>query len=462
LPGFPANGTNYDALRLIATDPLGNNLYTWTWPLHTPAQIHDRILGAVSLSAPVISAGSSATEIIVTNGPRIFHFSNTSGLLNSLSVSNQPVSFTNGPVLVTGSWGAVTLTNYSDGTNYIIMANDPASSPNAFQWCLRPDGWLKLVYVYTLTGSNSFMGITFNYPSNQVTGMSWLGRGPYRVYKNRIAGQEVFVHTKFYNYTWTGQGTLIAPATTPWVYPEFEGYHGQLNWATLQTTEQPVTFVTTSSNLFFCVLTPPRTDVANINPAYPPGNISILDGIAPQGTKTQSPSSYAPSSALNAATGLYSNAVDFFFGSLPPSGADRDGNGLIDAWELQYFGALGQNPAAPGANGVSLALANAFGLSPTAADPNASRLPHAAPGSVTPIALVYRVPVAQLDYFNFVPQITDDLLSPWLGTDLYPQYFLTSTFLTNGTENAYVVQPNLANWLGNTNHLFLRLRINPK
>ena len=144
LPGFPANGTNYDALRLIATDPLGNNLYTWTWPLHTPAQIHDRILGAVSLSAPVISAGSSATEIIVTNGPRIFHFSNTSGLLNSLSVSNQPVSFTNGPVLVAGSWGAVTLTNYSDGTNYIVMANDLASSPNAFQWCLRPDGWLKL------------------------------------------------------------------------------------------------------------------------------------------------------------------------------------------------------------------------------------------------------------------------------------------------------------------------------
>ena len=61
------------------------------------------------------------------------------------------------------------------------------------------------------------MGITFNYPSNNVTGMSWLGRGPYRVYKNRTIGQEVFVHTKAYNYTWTGQGTLIAPTTTPWV-----------------------------------------------------------------------------------------------------------------------------------------------------------------------------------------------------------------------------------------------------
>jgi hypothetical protein len=462
LPGFPASGTNYDALRLIATDPLGNNLYTWTWPLHTPAQIHDRILGAVSLAAPAISAGASATEIIVTNGPRVFHFSNTSGFLDRLTVSNQPVSFTNGPVLVAGSWGGVTITNYSDGTNYIIMANDINSSPNAFQWRLRPDGWLTLTYLYTLTGSNNFMGITFNYPSNQVTGMSWLGQGPYRVYKNRTAGQEVFVHTKFYNYTWTGQGTLIAPGTTPWVYPEFEGYHGRLNWATLQTTEQPVTFATTSSNLFFCVLTPPVTDVANINPAYPPGNLSILDGIAPQGTKTQPPSSYAPSSALNSATGLYSNTVDFYFGPVPPSGADRDGDGLIDAWELQYFGKLGLNPDAHGANGVSLALDNAFDLSPTNADPNASRLPKAAPGTVTPIALAYRVPVSQLNDFNFVPQITDNLLSGWLSADLFPQYFLVSAVPANGSENAYSVQPNLVNWPGNTNHLFLRLRIDEK
>ncbi len=30
LPAFPANWTNYDALRLTATDPFGNNIYTWT------------------------------------------------------------------------------------------------------------------------------------------------------------------------------------------------------------------------------------------------------------------------------------------------------------------------------------------------------------------------------------------------------------------------------------------------
>jgi autotransporter-associated beta strand protein len=463
LPGFPVNGTNYDALRLTAADPSGNNLYTWTWPLHTPAQIHDRLLGAVSMSAPAISAGTNASEIIVTNGPRVFHFSRTTGVINSLTVSNQNVSFTNGPVLLANSWNITSITNYSDGTNYFIMANNLNSSTNAFQWSLRPDGWLKLTYVYTLTGSNSFMGITFSYPSNNVTGMSWLGRGPYRVYKNRTIGQEVFVHTKAYNYTWTGQGTLIAPTTTPWVYPEFEGYHGQLNWATLLTTEQPVTFVTTASNLFFCILTPPAVDVANVNPVYPSGAISFLDGIAPQGEKFHAASAYGPSAAVNVAAGLYSNAVDFFFGPPPPSGADRDRNGLIDAWELQYFGALGQNPGAASAdNGLSLALANAFGLSPTNADPNVSRLPEAGRGTAAPIALLYRVPVSQLDYFSYIPQVTDNLVSNWFGADQYPQYFLINTVPTNGIENACTVQPNLTAWPGNTNHLFLRLQIDIK
>jgi hypothetical protein len=461
LPGFPANGgTNYDALRLTATDPLGNNLYTWTWPLHTPGQIRNRVMGAVSLSAPVISAGTNAAEIIVTNGPRIFHFSKTTGMIDSLTVSNQPVSFTNGPVLVAGSWGGVTVTNYSDGTNYIITANNLGSSANAFQWSLRPDGWLKLNYVYTLTGAQNFMGVSFDYPTNKVTAMNWLGQGPYRVYKNRLAGQEIFVHTKAYNYTWTGQSTLTAPTTTPWVYPEFEGYHGQLNWAILQTTEQPITVVTPDTNLFFRVLTPPQTDVANVNPVYPSGAISFLDGISSQGTKTQAPIGYSPSSAQYTATGLYSNEVDFFFGLVPPSGADRDGDGLIDAWELQYFGALGQNPAAVSAdNGLSLALDNAFGLSPTNADPNVSCLPVAGHGPAAPIALLYRVPVTQLDYFSFIPQVTDNLISNWFGADLYPQYFLVSSYLTNGTEDAYTVQPNLAAWPGNTNHLFLRLQI---
>ena len=314
LPGFPANGTNYDALRLTATDPFGANLYTWIWPLHTPSQIRDRILGAVSSNAPAIFVGTSAVEIIVTNGPRVFHFSKTTGMINSLTVSNQPVSFTNGPVLVAGSWGATSVTNYFDGTNYVVMVNDINTSTNAFQWTLRPDGWLKLAYLYTLTGSQSWMGITFNYPSNNVMAMSWLGQGPYRDYKNRQVGQEVLVHTKATNYTSTGRDILSQPNNTSWIYPEFAGYHGQLYWAALQTTEQPIAVVTPTTNLFFRVLTPPASGNANSDTTYPTGAISLLHGISPIGDKFHAASSYGPSAALNAATGLYSGEVDFFFG----------------------------------------------------------------------------------------------------------------------------------------------------
>ena len=162
-------GRAYDALRVTATDPLGNNLYTWTLPLHGQAWVENRIVGAVSPEAPAINAMISASEIILTNGPRIFRFNKTSGMIDSITLSNQPVSFTSGPAPVAGSaWTVSSITNYSDGTNYIILVNDLASAANGFQWTLRPDGWLKLTYRYTLTGlPGIWMGITFNSPQQQ-------------------------------------------------------------------------------------------------------------------------------------------------------------------------------------------------------------------------------------------------------------------------------------------------------
>ena len=468
LPSFPSNWTNYDALRLTATDPFGNNIYTWTWPLHTPAQIRDRILGAVSASAPAITAGTNAAEIIVTNGPRIFHFNKTTGVINSLTVSNLPVSFTNGPAPVAGSaWAITSITNYTDGTNYYVGVNSLASTTNAFLWTLRPDGWLKLTYQYWLTGTQSFMGITFNYPSNQVTAMNWLGQGPYRVWKNRSAGQEIFTHTKTYNFPWTGQSTNYGASygkpTTQWTYPEFEGYHGQLYWATLQTTEQPIIIVTPTTNLFLRVFTPPTTDQANTyrDPPFPSGGISLLHGISAIGDKFELPNSTGPAGQTNVATGLYTGEVNLFFGALPISSADRDGNGLNDSWELKYFGALGQNALSrTDPDGLPLMVENAFDLSPANNNLSSASLPHFAEGTTAPVALVYTVPASQADFFNYTPQISADLRT-WIGTDQHPEYFSITTS-PNGTGIQFTVQPIPAVWPGDSSHLFLRLQIKPK
>jgi hypothetical protein len=468
LPSFPGNWTNYDALRFTASDPSGKNIYTWTWPLHTQKQIQDRILGTVSVSAPGITAGVNATDIVVTNGPRIFCFNKITGILDSLAVSNLPVSFTNGPMPVAGSaWVVTSITNYTDGTNYYVGVNNLASTTNAFLWTLRPDGWLKLDYQYWLTGTQSYIGITFNYPSNKATAMNWLGQGPYRVWQNRSAGQEIFTHTKAYNFPWTGQSTNYGKSygkpTTQWTYPEFEGYHGQLYWATLQTTEQPITMVTPTTNLYLRVFTPPVTDQPNTyrDAPFPPGGISFLNGISALGNKFDLPAATGPAGQTNVATGLYSGEVNFFFGTPPPSGADRDGNGLIDAWELEYFGALGQNPySTSDPDGQPLMIENAFGLSPLVSNASLLILPHWKPGSFSPVALTYSVPTAQLDFYNFIPRISENLFT-WYGANLYPQFFLISS-TPSGIYTEYSVEPNLSAWPDNTNVLFLSLLIGEK
>jgi hypothetical protein len=468
LPAFPSNWTNYDALRLTATDPLGNNIYTWTWPLHTAMQIRNRILGQVPTGAPAITAGTSASEIIATNGPRVFHFSKTTGVLNSLTVSNLPVSFNTGPAPASGSaWTVTSITNYTDGTNYYVGVNNLASTTNAFLWTLRPDGWLKLNYQYWMIGTQSYFGITFNYPSNQVTAMNWLGQGPYRVWKNRSAGQEIFTHTKAYNFSWTGQstnyGASFGKPTTQWTYPEFEGYHGQVYWATLQTTEQPITIVTPTTNLFLRVLTPPTTDQANTykDPPFPAGGISLLNGISAIGNKFQLPNLTGPAGQTNLATGLYVGEANFFFGQTPASGADRDGNGLIDSWELQYFGALGQNPnSTADPDGQPLLVENAFNLSPLVLNGGLSVLPSWTPGSFSPTALTYSVPTGQLSFYTFIPRVSGDLFT-WYGADLYPQYFLINS-ATNGIYQTSSIEPNMANLPFNTNTVFLNLKVGRK
>jgi Glycosyl hydrolases family 2, TIM barrel domain/Glycosyl hydrolases family 2, sugar binding domain/Glycosyl hydrolases family 2/Beta galactosidase small chain len=320
LPDFPKDWSNYDALRLIATDPFGREIYTWTWPLRSHVQIVNRIMGTAPVT-PVITADITASEITLNNGSRAFCFSRTNGMITSLKVSSQNVSFANGPRPASGSWMVNSITNYFDGVNYVIRVNDLVNATNGFQWTLRPDGWLKLNYQFTLTGSQDNIGITFDYPAGRVTQMNWLGQGPYRVYKNRLAGQEIFVHTKAVNNTSTGQ--------TLWNYPEFAGFHGQFYWATVLTTESPLTILTPTTNLFFRVLTPPNNGSAHVNPAYPAGEISLLHAIPPIGNKQQAAAVTGPAGQKNEATGLYTGEADFFFGVLESPAGQAGQNGRV-------------------------------------------------------------------------------------------------------------------------------------
>ena len=150
--------------------------------------------------------------------------------------------------------------------------------------------------------------------------MRWLGRGPYRVWKNRVAGTTFDVWRKAYNDTRTG---------ADWVYPEFKGHHANLYWAVLETSELPITVVTDTEDLFLRVLTPRYgVDPQFTAVAFPEGDLSFLHGIAPIGTKFAGPETLGPESQLNEAVGDnptqhmggYAATLYFHFGAELPAG----------------------------------------------------------------------------------------------------------------------------------------------
>jgi len=157
-------------------------------------------------------------------------------------------------------------------------------------WTILPDGKIRLEWETFLNGEFEFMGVNFNYPENLVTGVKWLGKGPYRVWKNRMKGGQLNVWQKAYNNTATGEN---------WLYPEFKGYHAEVYWAEIQNKEKNFKIYMETEDLFLRLFTPAKTKSYNNNtdPIFPSGNISIMTGINGIGTKFSTSAQTGPQGA---------------------------------------------------------------------------------------------------------------------------------------------------------------------
>ncbi|MCA1758229.1 MAG: hypothetical protein LC658_00530, partial [Bacteroidales bacterium] len=131
-----------------------------------------------------------------------------------------------------------------------IFAITTNNYPEKMTWTLYKNGWLKLETspLHKWFREVDFIGISFNYPEVKCTGIKWMGRGPYRVWKNRLKGSNFGVWEKAYNNTAAGE------TFNNLVYPEFKGYHGNLYWATLETTESNFTVFLKHPTYFFSYL----------------------------------------------------------------------------------------------------------------------------------------------------------------------------------------------------------------
>ena len=81
---------------------------------------------------------------------------------------------------------------------------------------------------YYFNGVVDLMGITFDYPEKLVKSKQWVGKGPYRVWQNRMEGPQMGLWQNDYNDPIPGE---------TFEYPEFKGYFSSVSWMKLNTTE---------------------------------------------------------------------------------------------------------------------------------------------------------------------------------------------------------------------------------
>ncbi|MFW5822815.1 MAG: glycoside hydrolase family 2 TIM barrel-domain containing protein, partial [Tangfeifania sp.] len=281
-----------DIFEFSASDHHGNELYTWRWPVIQPEK------KAVELANyPVdseITVNENDEKVIATAENIEISFNKANGTLLSVKNSNGNVSFSGGPVAA-GTETEVTETTWrKDSEGNFVFEITTDNYPEKMTWTLHKNGLLKLEAspLRKWLSDISFIGISFNYPEEKCEGVKWMGRGPYRVWKNRLKGSTFGVWEKAYNNTVTGE------TFNNLVYPEFKGYHGNLYWTTLETTESDFTVISETPNLFFQLFTPlkPEHAAGGTHPPFPEGDLSFLYEIPAIGTKFKQAEKLGPGS----------------------------------------------------------------------------------------------------------------------------------------------------------------------
>jgi hypothetical protein len=288
---LPSGWKNHGTLEITAYYPDGKIINSWSWPIKSAAAIASEIVQ--SQSTGLIGLNEDSLSLQLEAGGVLVKFSKKTGLLEEVRNLKGVLPFNKGPQIAWGKSDFKSLKHYKDGNNYVVEVITEGNTKNII-WRMQPNGWLRLDYDYSLRGEMDYAGINFSFPEDQVTGMRWLGRGPYRVWKNRLKGIPFGLYHKDYNNTVTGE---------TWEYPEFKGYHSELYWVTIENKISPFTVVSATDDLFLRMLTPQRPKDAPGNnyvvPDFPSGDISFLQGISPIGTKFDSPKVLGPQGQKN-------------------------------------------------------------------------------------------------------------------------------------------------------------------
>ncbi|MDB5191377.1 MAG: beta-galactosidase [Segetibacter sp.] len=305
----PTDYKNYDALVLVALDPNKKEVYKWTWKVKTNDQLLDGVI-AMNDSATYLTE-TDTTYTLRGSEVSIFLNKKTGMLAGTKHTMMDNLSFTKGPVVTQGTSTLTGSRTFKEGNSNVVEFTYDGALKFA-RWKMFGSGWVSLEYEYALEGSFPFAGVSFSYPENYVLGAKWLGKGPYRQWKNRTGGTPIGVWQNLYNNTHTGY--------QPAVYPEFKGYYGDISWMEFNTVEGRFYVASKDTGLYVRLFNfHGLSSATRPHPELPSGDISFLDAIPPIGTKlalglTTNTRVYGPQSELNHINGSKKRTLYFYFG----------------------------------------------------------------------------------------------------------------------------------------------------
>lgn len=286
LPALFADG---DVLELEAFDKTGKSICTWSYPIRFAKQYFEHKMAQthITLQAlPKAMAVKDGGNYVLRSSDVTVSFDASTGMINKITSGDKEIPFKDGPVAVGMKMRYEPSLSYirNDGNGAMFCAKYKGAA-DSIVWRLTDNGLLYMdaILLNRASGGGGFddafmdtevynLGLTFSYPEAECKGMRWMGRGPYRVWKNRVPGTNYGIWQKDYNNTITGE------TFENLIYPEFKGYHANMYWATLESDNTPFTVYSRNDGIFYHIFTPeePVGRKKRTMPVFPEGDISFL------------------------------------------------------------------------------------------------------------------------------------------------------------------------------------------
>jgi hypothetical protein len=256
-----------------------------------------------------------AADFWVRTGDVEARFSKVTGSLVALSRGERAWAFGEGVRVVAYKHKERSFENHSYRLRRPQMSQQPGEPgavtvfardeerQTSLTWTVHPDGVIALKYEYAGDGEFDILGLALDYPAEHVQSKRWFGRGPYRVYRNRMEGGVLGLHELASNDPIPGQ---------TYAYPEFRGYFRDWEWLRLETVDGPLVVEREAGAPFLGLFAPRDGEPSML--AFPDTGIAWLDVIPAIGTKFSQPEDGGPQGQPVRVSGVQRGAVVLRFG----------------------------------------------------------------------------------------------------------------------------------------------------